>query len=59
MPFCGQTAEVASISHFVFAHQCREQGWLYTNGLLWSRDMKEVVPVERIRPQTSHGDVGA
>ena len=59
-PLCKQTAQIASISHFLFAHLCPvTHTWWYTNGVLWSQSMQEVTPVERKRQEVASGDAGA
>lgn len=52
-PMCHKTAEIASSTHFLYAHQCPEGGWWYSNGLIWSNSMEEVVGVERAREATT------
>lgn len=53
-PLCGQSAEIASISHFLYAHHCPVGGWWYSNGILWSQSRDEVTPVERVVSGNGH-----
>lgn len=49
-PCCHKTAEIASIQAYVYAHYCEAtETILYSNGLLWSNDRKEITRVERAR----------
>lgn len=49
-PLCHRTADIASISSFLYCHYCTVSGmWWYSNGLIWSSDFKEITSVERTR----------
>lgn len=51
-PMCHKTAEIASSTHFLYAHQCPIGGWWYSNGIIWANTMEEIVGVERAREAT-------
>lgn len=47
-PCCNQPPEVVSLFWYLFVHWCIPSNtMLYTNGLLWSNDFKEITGVER------------
>lgn len=48
---CGKAAQVASISHYLYIHDCEiNQTRWYTNNLIWSTRPKEVTAVARQTP---------
>lgn len=50
-PICHTSNEIiASMRYWLFAHRCSvTESWWFTNGILWSTDMEEIVGVERTR----------
>ena len=59
-PVCHKTAEIASMSHWLFAHHCLvTHSWWYTNGILFSTDSREITVVERTpRTKGTSGENG-
>ena len=48
-PICHTSNEIiVSMRYWLFAHRCSAtESWWFTNGIIWSTDMEEIVGVER------------
>lgn len=58
-PCCHKTAEIASIQAYAYAHYCEvTETILYSNGLLWSNDKREITRVERTQLVHPSGATG-
>ena len=58
-PMCHKPPEMASCTAYLYVHFCEaSQSVLYTNGLLWSTERKEITVVHRSRVVHDAGQAG-